>query len=144
MSNVAKHEGRTVADQSFQFGSVPVPAFDAQSTPAVVHSVVVGFDFVRPLMSGKPIQGRRRALAHPRKCVVYVTREDDGQFSAVSAELPGVASCGDTEREALANVREAFDGVIRYYKDNGIAVPWLDQPEAAEPGAKPVTVLVYG
>jgi predicted RNase H-like HicB family nuclease len=32
-----------------------------------------------------------------------------GRFSAVYPELPGCATAGDTEEEAIANAREALD-----------------------------------
>ena len=35
--------------------------------------------------------------------------EQTGSYSAVCPELPGCASAGDTEEEALTNVREAIE-----------------------------------
>lgn len=34
---------------------------------------------------------------------------ETGRFSAVFPELPGCASAGDTEEEAIANAREALE-----------------------------------
>lgn len=44
------------------------------------------------------------------KLRIVVERDSEtGRFSAVFPELPGCASAGETEAEALANAREAFD-----------------------------------
>ena len=40
--------------------------------------------------------------------VVVEQDQQTGRFSAVFPELPGCASAGDTEAEALLNAREAF------------------------------------
>jgi predicted RNase H-like HicB family nuclease len=41
--------------------------------------------------------------------VVVEQDPQTGRFSAVFPELPGCASAGDTEAEALTNAREALD-----------------------------------
>jgi predicted RNase H-like HicB family nuclease len=69
------------------------------------------------------------------RCQVYLYHEKEGGFSAVAAGLPGVASQGETERQALANVAEALAGVISVYKEGGGKVPWADKPREPEPGA---------
>lgn len=58
------------------------------------------------------------------RCRVALTTEADGRVSAVAAGLPGVASQGRGEAEALANVREALAGAILAYRDAGVPVPW--------------------
>ncbi len=55
---------------------------------------------------------------------VRLEREDDGGFSAVLSDLPGVASQGDTEEEALENVAEAFRAAFASYRDVGTPIPW--------------------
>jgi len=54
---------------------------------------------------------------------VALVPEEDGGFSALAIDLPGVASQGDSEPEALDNVREAFLGVLEEY---GSDIPWLE------------------
>jgi predicted RNase H-like HicB family nuclease len=66
---------------------------------------------------------------------VYLTPEADGGYSAVAASLPGCVSQGETEAEALANIREAFAGVLAAYREQRMAVPWLPEPEEPESGA---------
>jgi predicted RNase H-like HicB family nuclease len=61
------------------------------------------------------------------RCSVCIVPEDDGAYSAIVLNLPGVGSCGDTEEEALANVREAILGAIASYAARGEAIPWTDE-----------------
>jgi predicted RNase H-like HicB family nuclease len=61
-------------------------------------------------------------------CRVHLAKEAGGGFSVYAATLPGVASQGDTEEEALANVAEAFRGCIESYQADGRPIPWLDVP----------------
>jgi predicted RNase H-like HicB family nuclease len=42
------------------------------------------------------------------RVVIEYDKETDS-FSAVCPELPGCTSCGDTEKEALENVKEAIE-----------------------------------
>ena len=46
------------------------------------------------------------------KLRVVVRPEEDGRFSAAVPALPGCASWGETLEEAVANVREAAEGMI--------------------------------
>jgi predicted RNase H-like HicB family nuclease len=71
------------------------------------------------------------------RCLVYLYPDPEGEggFSAVAAGLPGVASQGETERQALANVAEALAGVISVYKEGGGKIPWTDKPREPEPEA---------
>ena len=56
--------------------------------------------------------------------------ETTGRWSAVFPEIPGCASAGDTEQEAVANAREALE-------------LWLEPVELnLAPGAKVVEVAV--
>lgn len=74
------------------------------------------------------------------RCPVYVIREPGGEFSAVAANLPGVASYGDSEQEALAHVTEALAAALQEYKASGMSIPWADTP--AEVGAVKRWVVV--
>jgi antitoxin HicB len=81
--------------------------------------------------SGEPIQ-EGEWVDHPGtvyRCQVILTPEPEGGYSVVSANLPGVASQGDTEQEALENITEAFRGVLlTYASQNGGKIPWLENP----------------
>ena len=52
------------------------------------------------------------------------TKEEDGGFSVVAANLPGVVSEGDTLADAIENIAEAFVGVIASYRESGEVIPW--------------------
>lgn len=41
--------------------------------------------------------------------VIIEYDEDTDSYSAVCPELPGCTSCGDTEKEAMENIREAIN-----------------------------------
>lgn len=77
------------------------------------------------------------------RCMVYVAPEETGVFSVIAAYLPGVASQGDSEREALANITEALTGAIRIYKELGQEVPWTKTPVDHERGALERWVVVH-
>jgi predicted RNase H-like HicB family nuclease len=57
----------------------------------------------------------------------YLIREDDG-YSIISANIPGLASCGDTEEDAIANFREAAVGILLSYRAAGIPAPRCEKP----------------
>ncbi len=58
------------------------------------------------------------------ECRVLICPEETGGYSAHATRLPGVVSQGDTEREALENIRDAFRGAISVYQEEGTPVPW--------------------
>jgi predicted RNase H-like HicB family nuclease len=48
---------------------------------------------------------------------------DDGYIVAECPALPGCVSQGRTREEALANIREAIQGVIEVRRKHGIPIP---------------------
>jgi predicted RNase H-like HicB family nuclease len=77
------------------------------------------------------------------RCHVCVTRDEDGAFSAVVLNLPGCGSCGDTQEEALDNVREAILGVIESHIEAGEEIPWVDSMQSKIPkGAYAIWIVV--
>jgi predicted RNase H-like HicB family nuclease len=60
------------------------------------------------------------------RCHVGLIREDDGTFSAIVLNLPGVGSCGDTEEDAMKNCREAIRGALESYDAANGTIPWKD------------------
>jgi len=132
------------ADQTFVFGVVDRPTFEAQPKISAAKSMMLSYDIVRPFMSGKPL--RRPTHTRPgavRVCVVHLFAEEEGGYSVIAADLPGVASHGSSEAEAVKNIREAFAGAIEAYKALCQPVPWLDKPENPEAGAIIRSVAVY-
>ena len=57
------------------------------------------------------------------RCHVCIIPEDDGQITAIVLNLPGTASSGDNEAEALANVEDSIRGLIAMYLDSGDDIP---------------------
>lgn len=57
--------------------------------------------------------------------VVIMPEEDEDGFSVIATDLPGVASQGETEEEAIENIKEAFIGAISIYLEAG-DIPWAD------------------
>jgi antitoxin HicB len=58
-----------------------------------------------------------------RRYVVILQPEEIGGFSVSVPDLPGCVSQGETEGEALANVREAIHGYFEGLKADGLPVP---------------------
>ena len=49
--------------------------------------------------------------------------DEDGGWNAEVPDLPGCFTCGDTEEEVRANVREAIEAMLESYRKHGQAVP---------------------
>ena len=73
---------------------------------------------------------------------VVLCPEDGGGFSIHAIKLPGAVSQGETEEEALANIREACAGVIKAYLARDGKIPWMPVDIEECPGAKPFRVMV--
>lgn len=58
-------------------------------------------------------------------CYAAILYEPPG-YSVIATNLPGVQSQGNTMAEAEANIRDAFQGVIQSYLDQGMPIPWGD------------------
>jgi predicted RNase H-like HicB family nuclease len=58
------------------------------------------------------------------KVGVRLEAEQGGGHSATIPSLPGCGSQGETEEEAMRNVREAFDAVTDAYNEDGGPIPW--------------------
>jgi len=75
--------------------------------------------------------------------MVYLTPEVNGGFSVEAATLPGVASQGNNEKEALANIAEALEGALAAYSVPGMKIPWLTMPRERPTTAKEKWVIVH-
>lgn len=73
---------------------------------------------------------------------VYLLPEEDGGYSVEAATLPGVASQGDTEQEALDNIKVALAGAIAIHLERG-KIPWLESPRDPLPDAITRWVIVH-
>jgi predicted RNase H-like HicB family nuclease len=61
-----------------------------------------------------------------RHVILYT--DEDGYWIAECPSLPGCVSQGDTEQEAIANIREAIEGYIESLVAHGDPVP-EDNPQ---------------
>ncbi|MGH8057046.1 MAG: type II toxin-antitoxin system HicB family antitoxin [Candidatus Entotheonellia bacterium] len=55
--------------------------------------------------------------------MVTLEQGEDGYMIAECPALPGCVSQGTTRAEALANIREAIQGVIEVRRKHGLPVP---------------------
>ena len=69
------------------------------------------------------------------ECRVMLVPENAGGYSAHAMQLPGVVSEGESEEEALANIRDAFCTAIQVYLEEGQPIPWhevaIEKPQGA-------------
>jgi len=73
------------------------------------------------------------------ECRVGLLPEIDGSFSVYAINLPGVASQGENEQEAIANITDALVGVLMEYTSDG-EIPWAD--ELLEKGVVEKRILI--
>lgn len=76
------------------------------------------------------------------ECRIWITPEADGGFSTEVVSLPGVASQGETEGEAVENLKEAFRGAVESYQDAGQEIPWSTDIGTPPPDVKERWILV--
>jgi hypothetical protein len=88
--------------------------------------------------------------AHPRadvpvfNCHVYVSRPDAaGQVTARLASLPEFVAVGQSERDALRSLVQAFKLAAAGYVARGEQIPWRPEPLPIESGEQPRWVPVH-
>jgi predicted RNase H-like HicB family nuclease len=59
------------------------------------------------------------------ECRAILLPDGEG-YSALALQLPGVASQGDTDEEAIQNLTDAFRAAIECYLEDGGSIPWKD------------------
>lgn len=72
-----------------------------------------------------------------RSFTIILEPAEEGGFCVSVPSLPEVATCGDTEDEAIVNAREAIELVIEHRLARGEAIP-AEQP----PQLRKVTVSI--
>jgi predicted RNase H-like HicB family nuclease len=76
------------------------------------------------------------------RCHLAIIREDGG-FSVLVLNLPGIGSSGPTEELAVVRTREAIAGAVECYRVSGEEIPWAsDYADDIPEGAKLKWVLV--
>ena len=77
-------------------------------------------------------------------CVVIVSpRNAQGLVSARCSTVAGIDAAGKSEREALAQVVEAFKATIVRHLAAGLPIPWIDPPEQPSPGEQQRFIAVH-
>jgi predicted RNase H-like HicB family nuclease len=78
------------------------------------------------------------------ECRVLLCPEESGGYSAHAMRLPGVVSQGETEKEALENIADAFRASVESYTAGGVTIPWTDNPLCNDkpPGSTERWILV--
>jgi len=77
------------------------------------------------------------------RCHLAIIQEEDGDFSVLVLNLPGIGSCGSTEDEAIAGAREAVAGALESYAEHGEDIPWAaESTYSVPPGAKQTWIVV--
>lgn len=61
-----------------------------------------------------------------RRFMVVIEPDEDGVFIATVPALPGVVDQGDTEEEALENIKEALDFTLTDMVERGEEIPPSD------------------
>jgi predicted RNase H-like HicB family nuclease len=59
----------------------------------------------------------------PTRYKVILEHEPTGGFSVYVPSLPGCASQGETQAEALANIREAIEAYLLSLQDDHLPIP---------------------
>jgi predicted RNase H-like HicB family nuclease len=60
--------------------------------------------------------------------VILIPDLEDGGYTVEVPSLPGCISEGDTEAEALENIKDAIQGYVESLEEDGLPVPPEDEP----------------
>jgi DNA-binding transcriptional MerR regulator len=114
----------------FRFLTDGATIFVVDRDPQVILDTLRGGQFVFSLALGELIeglQGEVKKLATPKEeqvaangqtfTVVLTPDLEDGGYTVQCQEIPGAISEGDTEQEALDNIIEVLEAVLRFEKE---------------------------
>lgn len=62
-------------------------------------------------------------MALKTKILVTLTKGEDGFIIAECPSLPGCVSQGKTKQEAIANIKEAIEGILELRRDQDLPKP---------------------
>jgi predicted RNase H-like HicB family nuclease len=66
------------------------------------------------------------------ECHLWICPESEGGFSVVLPQLPGVVGQGETETEAIEDIKEAFQGAAAEYLEKEGRIPWTKDYDPSE------------
>jgi predicted RNase H-like HicB family nuclease len=75
------------------------------------------------------------------RCDALLSPEETG-FSIHCLNLPGVVSQGETEAEAVENIKDAFRETVLYYRESHQPIPWGNADVERTPGSRTKFVIV--
>lgn len=93
-------------------------------------------------LRGVDRDARNKTAEHTYECKVFICAEEAGGYSIIAARLPGAASQGETVEKAIESFKEAFQGLVECYRDEGREIPWLDEEAETPQGAIEKWILV--
>jgi predicted RNase H-like HicB family nuclease len=70
-----------------------------------------------------PETGRHNAEGNVSSYAVVIERASDGGYGVWSPDLPGVVALGDTEAEALQEMRQAIQFHLDGLREDGLPIP---------------------
>jgi predicted RNase H-like HicB family nuclease len=56
----------------------------------------------------------------------YIADEEEGGYTVVARNLPGVVSEGDDLESATENIKDAFREMVLSYQESKEDIPWVD------------------
>lgn len=60
--------------------------------------------------------------------VAAICPAEEGGFAAIAVHIPGVISEGESEAEAIENIREAFGLMLESCREHGESLPFSPRP----------------
>jgi predicted RNase H-like HicB family nuclease len=67
----------------------------------------------------------RKPEGHLYRCRVFVFPVSDVKYTADCPMLPGMTGAGNTEVEAVNNIREALVAALKGYNERREKIPWV-------------------
>ncbi len=63
------------------------------------------------------------------KFLVTIEKDEDGYYVVECPSLPGCVSQGKAVEEALANIKEAIEGILEVRRSHGLSIPAIEVSE---------------
>lgn len=79
------------------------------------------------------------------RCHLALIREEEGDYSVIVLNLPGVGTSGATLETALTNIEDAVRTTLSAYHELGMPIPWRPSDDLELPsGAVSKWIVVHG
>lgn len=126
----------------------PSAWFEPLISPSITHERATAVESNDPSFGPEPSH-RVRHVSPPQdvpvyNCLVLVApRNEAGTIVARAANLAGLCAEGQSERETLQKLVPAFKAALAAFREQGEAIPWLDPPDAPQPGETQRWIAVH-